>query len=108
MADNPHIEEADLRSVLQKMQERRAEAERQDAIADENKQEWREAANRIFSSRDGKLFIKYLLRASGLFRVDSTRDMTKMLEDRGTKNVYLSLIRPYLTPELLMELENQK
>jgi len=108
MAGNAHIEDADLRSVLEKMQERRAEAERQEAIAEEHKQEWRDAANRLFASPDGQLFIKYLLRANGLFRPDATRDMTKMLEDRGARNIYLVLIRPYLTAELLMQLENQK
>lgn len=107
MSGNPHIEDADLRSVLEKVQERRDAAAKQELIAEENKEEWAKAANRVFASPDGQLFIKYLLRASGVFRVDTTRDMTKMLEDRGARNVYLGLIRPYLTPELRTQVENQ-
>lgn len=110
MPDNPHLADLSLnpQSVIEKLVQERLERERQDAIAVENETEWRDAANRVFASPDGKLFIKYFLRQCGLFRADNTRDMTKMLEDRGAKNVYLRLIRPYLTADLLMQLETQK
>lgn len=108
--DNPHTADLNLdpRSIIEKLVQERREREDAEARAIENEQEWRDAANKLFASPYGKLFIKYLLRQCGLFRVDTTRDMTKMLEDRGAKNVYLRLIRPYLTAELLMELETQK
>ena len=95
-------------SIIEKLVEERKAKELAEAKIVENEKEWRDAANRVFASPDGRLFIKYLLRATKLFAVDTTRDMTKMLEDRGAKNLYLGLIRPYLTPELLTELETQK
>lgn len=110
MSDSPHMDEMTVNptSVLEKLVRERQEKEDAQAKIFENEQEWRDAANRLFASPDGKLFVKYLLRHCKLFAVDTTRDMTKMLEDRGAKNVYLRLMRPYLTPELLMELETQK
>jgi hypothetical protein len=95
-------------STIEKMVQERLERERQRAIIVENEKEWAKAANQLFGGRNGKLFIKYLLRMNGLFTVETSRDMTKLLEDRGAKNVYLALIRPYLTPELLAELETQR
>ena len=109
MLDSPHTDmEINPTSTIEKMVRERMERERLAAVAVENEAEWRNAANSLFASPNGKMFIKYLLRQCGLFSIDSTRDMTKMLEDRGAKNVYLRLIRPYLTAELLMELENQR
>jgi len=108
--DSPHSPDMTINpmSVIEKLVKERQEKELEDAKVVENMEEWKKAANSLFSSDEGKLFIKYLLRQVKLFTIDSSRDMTKMLEDRGGKNVYLGLIRPYLTPELLVELENQK
>lgn len=99
--------ESELLSAVERVAKERQERERQEAVAIENIEEWKKAARSLFGSRNGKLFIKYLLRQNGLFKPSATRDMTKMLEERGMKDVYLVLIRPYLTPELLAELETQ-
>jgi hypothetical protein len=110
MADSPHTADLGINpmSIIEKLVEERKEKERLQAVIVENELEWKKAANKLFGGPNGKLFIKYLLRMNGLFTPDSGRDMTKMLEDRGAKNVYLRLIRPYLTPELLTELETQR
>ncbi len=107
---SPHSPEMDISatSVIEKLVKERQQAELEKAKVIENEEEWQKAARTMFSTNEGKLFIKYLLRHVKLFTIDNSRDMTKMLEDRGGKNVYLGLIRPYLQQELLAELENQK
>lgn len=105
-SDAPELT-VDPKSVIEKMARQYEERENEKAKLIENEKEWASAAKSLFGSRNGKLFIKYLIRHIKLFQVDTTRDMTKMLEDRGAKNVYLRLIRPYLPPELLAELETQ-
>lgn len=106
---SPHLADLGLNahSIIDKLARERQEEERKKAVIIENVKEWEKAANRLFAGPNGKLFIKYLLRMNKLFVPDDGKDMTKMLEERGMKNVYLKLIRPYLTPELLSELETQ-
>ena len=106
---SPHADMTiDPKSVVEKLVRERQAKERADAKVIENMEEWKRAVTSMCSTGEGKLFIKYLLRHVKLFKIDDSRDMTKMLEDRGGKNVYLGLIRPYLPQELLAELENQK
>jgi len=95
-------------SIIAKLVKERHQKEEATQRIIENEVEWQKAANSLFGSPNGKLFIKYLLRSIGLFAVDNTRDPAKLLEDKGKRQIYLQLIRPYLTPELLMELENQR
>lgn len=95
-------------SITQKLLEDRETKQQQKEQVIENIEEWQKAANRLFTSDDGKLFAKYLIRFCQVFEVDNSANPAKLLEDNGKKKVYLNLIRPYLTIETLTYIEHQK
>ncbi|MEE9356578.1 MAG: hypothetical protein V3U75_13390 [Methylococcaceae bacterium] len=107
-----HREDGDqkisARSIVDKLVKEQAKKDAQEESVIENMKEWENVINRISSSSDGQLLIKYLLRHNKLFIVDNVRDHVTMIENSGAKKVYLQLIRPFLTPEVLSIVENQK
>lgn len=99
--------EEDMRNTVDKLLSQRAEKTRQQEVVIENMEEWQEVLNRIFTSDDGKLFAKYLLRHCGIFNKEDSTNHIKMIENIGKRNVYLELIRPYLDVLTRSEIENQ-
>ena len=95
-------------SIVEKMVRQNQERDRQKEKIVENAEEWTKAINSLCASPNGKLLIKYMLRHNKLFIVDNTRDHVKMIENNGARKVYLELIRPFLTAEVISDIENQK
>lgn len=92
---------------VEKMLEKKKAKEHQRALLAEEIEEYKACLDRLFSSPDGKYFIKKLIRYVGLFSFDTKIDAGKLVEDAAKKKVYLELIRPYLSATTRMELENQ-
>lgn len=97
------IEEKSIVDLLAKRQEER---EKQQEVIVENIEEYKLSLNRIFAMNEGKILAKYMLRFSGVFADDNQLNPAKLIEDKGKRAYYLKMIRPFLDPQLRMELEN--
>lgn len=88
---------------IAKIMAQRKEAEHQHAIREEEVKEFAGAVNRIFSSPDGQLLLKKMIRYSGLLAFDKTIDGAKMLKHEGRKEMIKELLLPYLNREYLAQ-----
>lgn len=61
---------------------------------------------KVFSTDFGVVFGKYLIKYCQVFTPEDTANPQKMIENAGKRKVYLELIRPYLSKELKIELED--
>jgi hypothetical protein len=85
----------------------RAEREKKEALAIENALEYQKALNGVASTPNGKLFIKTLIKACGVFDPDKEgSDAAALIRQSERRNVYLKFLRPYLEPQFKQELEN--
>lgn len=97
----------DYKSSLEKIQAHRQLQEKMAQSAIDDEQEWAKVCLAIFSSPNGKLLAKYMLRHNRLFKVDSRQTPDMVIKDRERQAVYLELVRKYLPPEVRAEIENQ-
>ena len=72
----------------------------------ENMQDFKMALNGVASTQNGKLFLKTLIKACGVFTPKHTTEALALIEDNAKRNIYLEFIRPNLEPELKKELES--
>ncbi len=91
--------------TIGKLLESKQNQEHQQALLAEEIEQYRLSLNRIFSSPDGKLFLKKIVKYCGINTFDTQLNPAKLIEDAGKRKVYLELIRPYLDKTILMELE---
>lgn len=94
------------RNIVDALAKKAAEREKSQEVVIENIEEYKQALNMVFSTNEGKLVMKYLLRHSGIFNDDAQLDAAKLVEGKGRKSVYLKMIRPFLDKQLRMELES--
>lgn len=66
---------------------------------------WTQTINALAASPNGQIFLRSMIQFSGLFDVPSMRDTIKMVDDKMKAAFYLRWVRPYLPPDLRMELE---
>ena len=79
---------------------------KQEAIAKESEEDYKNALNGMAATPNGQFVLKQLIRYCGVFAHDDVLNPAKLVEDRGKRSVYLKLIRPYLDKQTLIELEN--
>lgn len=96
----------ELHSVIGEMEKRQAEREQAKEIQIENEKEYRVAVNKIFSSNEGKMLAKYMLRFNGVFQAYTQLNPAKIVEEAVLRSYYLKMIRPYLDKKIRMEIEN--
>lgn len=72
----------------------------------ENEKKFRGAINTITDTPEGMYFFKCLVKFVGLYHDNPSLDSAKLIEDKGRKSVYLRLIRPYLNPDSIKEIES--
>lgn len=72
------------------------------AILEEEVEDYMKAMNRIFSSPDGQLLLKKMIRYSGLLSFDNKLDAS-MIEQKGKQKVVTELIIPYIRKELFAQ-----
>lgn len=92
-------------SIVQKLLNERQEVERFKDIAGEKYEEYKTALNGMAATPNGQYFLKFLTRYCGVFAFQSKLDPAKMVEENGMRRVYLEAIRPHLTHETRMEIE---
>jgi hypothetical protein len=80
------------------------EAIKQNIVA--NKEEYKIALNGVASTPNGKVFLKTLIKACGVFAVTRKMDGMALVEDKALRYLYLEHIRPYLDVQLRKELED--
>lgn len=95
----------DVASVVDKLLRERMATKDQAQILVDNEKEWARVINLFASTDNGRYFFKILVRICGVFKVDADIAPTKMLEDKGAREVYNKWIRPYLDRSLRMDIE---
>lgn len=70
------------------------------------KEDYSKALKGMAGSEFGNYFLKTLVNYIGLFEFKESQNHADMLMMRGKKQVYLELIRPYLTKTQRKEIEN--
>lgn len=99
MIDNP------IKSTVDKLLENRKKRAEQEAIVIENEKEYAKALNGVACTPNGKLVLRTLIKAGGVFSVSSPVDMVTLIRNNERRNVYLQFIRPYLDPDVKQFLE---
>lgn len=87
--------------ILRKREQRKHD----EAILKEEIEQYTNAVNRLFSSEDGKFFLKKLVMYCGVNSFDKQLNPAKLIEDSGKRKVFLELIRPFLDKTIRAELE---
>ena len=95
----------DAKSIVEKMIEDKVQSKQTQAINKEKLDDYIKALNGVASTPNGQLVLQTLIESTGIFRVDSSHNASKLVEDNGMRKVYLQLIRPYLEPELRKQVE---
>lgn len=94
------------KTTAQKLLEARHEREELQKKIIQNEQDYAKALNDLGQSRNGKLVLKTLIRACGVFTPKEGVDGVSLIETNAYRNLYLKFIRNYLDPEVRKELEN--
>lgn len=95
----------DNKSVMDAINERRQKEKDFKEMTAEQKKEWGEVVNRLFSTRDGQYFAAGLIKFCKVFSVDPVGNGVNLIEMKGRRDTYLSLIRPYLDKTVKNEIE---
>lgn len=85
---------------------KREESANQKEILVENEKEYRLAVNRVYSTNEGKLLAKIMLRHNGMFKDENQLNPAGLIEEKGKRSYYLRYVRPYLENKLRMQIEN--
>lgn len=91
-------------TVSKLLRQRELENE-QKSIIIENQEEYKKALNGMASTPNGDLVLKTLIKAMRVFDPVTAQNNVALIECNAQKNLYLTYIRPYLTPELKQEIE---
>lgn len=94
-------------SVVNEILAKREEERRQNEIIVKNKEEYSRALNGIFSTEDGALFYKYLVKICKIYTIGEYASPVTELEERGRRRLFLEYIRKYLNKDLLIKLESE-
>lgn len=93
-------------SIVDKFLQQQEEQQKQKEVVIENEREYRVAINRIFKKNEGKLLAKYMFKFSRMLQPYTKLNPAEMAETAILQAFYLKMIRPYLEPEIRMEIEN--
>lgn len=94
------------RSTVDKIVEKHQKQKDKDTKFIENQEEYSRVLNGFFASDNGAVVAKVILRYLKVFTVDKGLNPAKKYEESIKRDVYLELIRPYLTPEVRAKIEN--
>jgi hypothetical protein len=100
-------EEVTLNTV-EKLIQRHNQDKQQREILKEKEGEYRKALNAIAASDNGVFVFSCLVSAMGIFKPSDEANPAKVVQENAARNVYLRLIRPYLTSEVLDLIERNK
>lgn len=95
----------DINSIVDKVLQDREKRAEQEAIVIENAQEYAKALNGVACTPNGKLVLRTLIKAGGIFTPSSPVDVSTLIRNNERRNVYLQFIRPYLDPDVRQVLE---
>ncbi len=85
---------------------RHAEREKALLIQKEDEQDYKKALNEFCASKEGRYLFSRWLRYIGLFSTDDQINPAQLVVDKGKKDFYLKMIRPYLDKKTRKDLEN--
>jgi hypothetical protein len=100
-------ENNDAMDTISKLMAKKEREARREAVTAEEVEEYKRCLEIVFNSPAGLYFAVKLLKYCGIYTYDQNLNPAKMVEDAGKRRVYLELIRPYLSKETLMKVENQ-
>lgn len=105
MQHDPRLDKPRNSTTVDKLQREREKQKAAEAIMIENMEEFAKALNDVAGSPSGKLFLRTLIKACGVFIPDLEKDGVTLVENKAKRNLYLQLVRPFLEPKLKQELE---
>ena len=92
-------------STVMKLLRLAQEKDQKRDVVKEVEAEYIKALNGIARTRNGQFVIKYLLKASGVYAVETGSDIVKMADARGRRNYFLEMVWNYLTPANRIDIE---
>lgn len=98
-------EKEKLRNTVDKLRESRALRDQQEVLKKEQEADYAKALNDMAASPSGRLVLRTLIRACGVFTPKEGVDGVSLIENNARRNLYLRYIRPYLEPVNKQELE---
>jgi len=100
------MENDPVKSIVDRIQERKEKQAKKSFLNEEQKKEYRIAINGLAKTKNGKYFLKSLLRYIDIFEVEGEKSLEPrdMFVDKG-KRKYLEAIRPYLKSDIRKDIE---
>ncbi len=95
----------DIKNIVDRIQERKEAKADFFAKNKEKEEEYKKALNGMAGSANGKYFLKVLIEYIDLFGFKGSLEPRDMFVDKGKKQVYLGMIRPYLEESVRKDIE---
>jgi len=95
----------DINSMVDKLLQDKKKRAEQEVIVIENAQEYAKALNGVACTPNGKLVLRTIIKAGGVFIPSSPVDVSTLIRNNERRNVYLQFIRPYLDSDVKQALE---
>lgn len=98
---------SDAKSILEKIGQLQAEKEQAQQKHIEDEAQYKDAINRLLSTSDGRYFARVLLKYTGMFSFDESRNQIQMVERNALRRMYIELVRKYLDNDVIQAIETR-
>ena len=80
----------------------------QERLTEEEAKDLKKACRDLFSTQKGIKVARYMMRASGIYRLNkNTQNPLDMAAERGKEWMYLTFVKGVLSPEQLLKIERK-
>ena len=93
-----------MKDPLKMLEAQRIERERQQQALAEEMKELKLIARQLFSSENGQRYARFLMKQSGINRIEKSMKLEEMCFERGKEYMYM-LIKAMLPADLISEIE---
>lgn len=76
-----------------------------ETIIEKIEEEWIPAVRSMASTPNGQIFLRMMVKASGLFTPGTVRDTIASVDQKSKQDFYLRHVRPYLDKDIRAEIE---
>mgnify|MGYP000261084490 CR=1 FL=1 len=93
------------KSTVERILEQQLQARQVDEQVIDNEREYKAALNALAKTKNGRIVLKYLLKACKIYSVSPGNDVIRITEERALKNLWVSMFHRYLDKTNRMEIE---
>ena len=92
--------------TIDRLIKKNAERDKALLIQKEDEEEYKKALNQFAATREGRYLFSRWLRYIGIFHSDDQINPAQLIVDKGKRDFYLKMIRPYLDKKNRKDIES--